>query len=197
MPALRSLGWALLQNGQHRRSWETYEVALGLAVEANDERELAGDLIGFAWLAADHGQLSSAARLFAVSEVMLDRLNYPLWSWEQAQIQGKIEEVQAALGSAVYYAQAKAGGAMAVEEAAELALTIVVPEAVADDGTGLTPREREVLQLVVDGASDNEIADQLFITRRTASKHVAAIIEKLEVPNRTAAATAAVRRGLI
>lgn len=62
---------------------------------------------------------------------------------------------------------------------------------------GLSPREREVLSLLVEGASDSEIADRLFITRRTASKHVASILEKLDAGNRTAAATIAHRRGLV
>jgi DNA-binding NarL/FixJ family response regulator len=61
----------------------------------------------------------------------------------------------------------------------------------------LTPREREVLRLLVEGASDPEIAARLFISRKTASNHVAAILERLGVANRTAAAALAVRRGLV
>ena len=61
----------------------------------------------------------------------------------------------------------------------------------------MSAREREVLRLLVEGASDSEIADRLFISRHTASKHVAAILDKLGAPNRTTAVAIAYRRGLV
>ena len=71
------------------------------------------------------------------------------------------------------------------------------PAGRAPDPHGLTPRGRQVLQLIADRLTDQEIADRLFIARRTASKHVAAILEKLDVPNRRAAAAEARRQRLI
>jgi DNA-binding NarL/FixJ family response regulator len=62
---------------------------------------------------------------------------------------------------------------------------------------GLSVREIEVLRLLADGASDGEIATRLFISRYTASNHVHAILTKLGVSSRTAAASQAVRRGLV
>ena len=64
------------------------------------------------------------------------------------------------------------------------------------DGAGLIPRERDVLRLLVEGRSDKEIADVLFLTRRTASKHVSAILAKLGAPSRSAAAAVATRNRL-
>jgi DNA-binding NarL/FixJ family response regulator len=61
----------------------------------------------------------------------------------------------------------------------------------------LSRREREVIELVAAGMTDQQIADALFISRRTASRHVAAILQKLEVPTRSAAAAAAIRDGLL
>lgn len=63
--------------------------------------------------------------------------------------------------------------------------------------TLLSPRERDVLRQLVDGKSDREIAAALFISPRTVMRHVAAILAKLNVPSRTAAATRAVREGLV
>jgi DNA-binding NarL/FixJ family response regulator len=54
-----------------------------------------------------------------------------------------------------------------------------------------------VLALVAAGLSDQAIADRLFIGRRTASRHVSAILRKLGLPSRTAAAVQAVRVGLL
>ncbi|MFL5759553.1 MAG: ATP-binding protein [Thermomicrobiales bacterium] len=61
---------------------------------------------------------------------------------------------------------------------------------------GLSPRELDVLRLLVRGQSDRAIADTLFISRRTASKHVSSILAKLGVRSRTEAAARAVRDGL-
>jgi DNA-binding CsgD family transcriptional regulator len=62
---------------------------------------------------------------------------------------------------------------------------------------GLTPREAEVLRLVADGLSNSQIAEKLFISRKTASVHVSNILAKLGVSTRVEAAALAHRRGLV
>jgi class 3 adenylate cyclase/tetratricopeptide (TPR) repeat protein len=64
------------------------------------------------------------------------------------------------------------------------------------EALGLTPREREVLRLVAAGWSNQEIADSLAISRKTASVHVSNILGKLGVSGRVEAAVAAARLGL-
>jgi two-component system, NarL family, response regulator LiaR len=61
----------------------------------------------------------------------------------------------------------------------------------------LTPREREVLQLVVEGYANKQIARRLRITEKTVKTHVSSILQKLGVPDRTAAAVLALRQGLV
>jgi NarL family two-component system response regulator LiaR len=60
----------------------------------------------------------------------------------------------------------------------------------------LTEREMEVLKLVGQGLTNQEIADQLSISERTVRTHVSNILEKLHLANRTQAALYAVREGL-
>jgi DNA-binding NarL/FixJ family response regulator len=61
----------------------------------------------------------------------------------------------------------------------------------------LTPREIEVLELVVRGASNKEIAEALSITENTVKIHLRNILEKLHLHNRVQAAVYAVRQGLL
>lgn len=64
-------------------------------------------------------------------------------------------------------------------------------------GPKLSPREREVLDLLVDGLAISQIARRLFISESTAKTHVANIYEKLGAGNRAQAVMAAVRLGLV
>jgi DNA-binding NarL/FixJ family response regulator len=61
----------------------------------------------------------------------------------------------------------------------------------------LTQREYEVLKLIVDGKSNNEIAQELTISSHTAKAHVCNIIQKLLVDDRTQAAVKALKEGLV
>jgi DNA-binding CsgD family transcriptional regulator len=82
---------------------------------------------------------------------------------------------------------------LAVAAAAEAR---AVPRGHGTDAAGLTPREAEVLALLVAGKSNPEVGDLLFISPRTAQTHVTSILAKLGVASRTEAAAVAVREGL-
>ncbi len=64
-------------------------------------------------------------------------------------------------------------------------------------GGDLTRREREVLELLVDGLSNREIAADPRPRESTVRQHVSSILAKLDAPNRTAAAIQAVQQALI
>jgi two-component system NarL family response regulator len=78
-----------------------------------------------------------------------------------------------------------------------------IPEEVANrlaermDREELTPRELEVLKLIVSGKSNKEIATELKITEGTVKIHINNILSKLGVSDRTQAATFALRRGIV
>ena len=61
---------------------------------------------------------------------------------------------------------------------------------------GLTAREREVLALLSEGLPDREISRRLFISERTVHHHVSAVLAKIGVSSRTAAAREAARMGI-
>ncbi|MEO0248153.1 MAG: response regulator transcription factor [candidate division WOR-3 bacterium] len=61
----------------------------------------------------------------------------------------------------------------------------------------LTDREREILKLVAEGHSNQEIADQLFISVKTVLGHREKIMQKLDLHSRTDLIKYAIRKGLI
>ncbi len=62
---------------------------------------------------------------------------------------------------------------------------------------GLTERELEVLQLIAQGFSNNEIAEKLVVTERTVKAHVSNLLGKLHLVDRTQAAVYAWREGIV
>ncbi len=65
-----------------------------------------------------------------------------------------------------------------------------------EDPFGLTARERQVLALVAEGATNRQIGAALFMAEKTASVHVSRILSKLGVRSRTQAAAVAHRHHL-
>lgn len=70
-------------------------------------------------------------------------------------------------------------------------------ELLGDAAHALSPRETEVLRLIVAGQTNAEIAAKLHLSERTVHRHVSNILTKLGLPSRTAAAIHAVRSGLV
>lgn len=62
---------------------------------------------------------------------------------------------------------------------------------------GLTPREREVLELIAEGLTNREIAERLYIATKTAAVHVSNILAKVGASSRTEAVALARRSGAL
>lgn len=71
------------------------------------------------------------------------------------------------------------------------------PEDIHKDEADLTPRELEVLELIAQGLSNNEIAGRLCVSGQTVKTHVRNIMDKMSVSDRTQAAVRAIKRGLV
>ena len=67
----------------------------------------------------------------------------------------------------------------------------------AEEDRIITKREEEVLQLIADGLSTPEVAEQLFISQKTVKNHLASIYQKLDARDRTQAVLQAVRMGIV
>jgi DNA-binding NarL/FixJ family response regulator len=122
---------------------------------------------------------------------------------------GEMERVQTALvnGAAGYLLKdagpAQVAAAIRAAASGEVFLDPAVArrltrEMIAPSGlSSLTERERDVLILVAKGRSNQEIADELVISERTARSHVGHVLRKLQLSSRTQAALVAVREGLV
>lgn len=73
---------------------------------------------------------------------------------------------------------------------------LVAAQRPADDGDDLTAREREVLILIAEGATNKEIAAKLVVSENTARNHVSHILSKLGFSRRSEAAAYAAKKGL-
>ena len=91
---------------------------------------------------------------------------------------------------------ASAGKTVLAPEAAQALVRAVGPQA-PQPGFDLTERQLEILTLLVDGLTNNEIAERLILSPYTVRNHVSEILSKLGTSTRTEAAALAMRLGLV
>jgi DNA-binding CsgD family transcriptional regulator/tetratricopeptide (TPR) repeat protein len=116
---------------------------------------------------------------------------YSRWRLGQAQLAtGDRADASDSLRLAAELAD-RIGATWVTRQARELLATAAIGDRVQDAGDVLTARERQVLQLIAEGLSNREIAQRLFISSKTASVHVSAILRKLGAASRTQAAVMA------
>ena len=168
------------------------EVRVLAAMGDGERTRLDGDADPAAWAAA-----VDASRELA----MAYHLAYAQARHGEAIVAAGGERDRAADELLLAHGAARSFGALPLRELVErIARRARIPVG-ADPATGnafgLTRREREVLDLVAQGASNRSIAAALFISEKTASVHVSNIIRKLSVSNRGEAASVAYRAGLV
>jgi DNA-binding CsgD family transcriptional regulator len=113
---------------------------------------------------------------------------YSWWRLGQAELNsGDRMSATTSLQTAIEDAE-QIGATWVANRAHELVVTAGLGGRQRSSGDDLTARERQVLELVAEGLSNKEIADRLFISAKTASVHVSAILRKLGVATRTQAA---------
>ncbi len=95
------------------------------------------------------------------------------------------------------YGEAPISGKLAAKILQEFRQMKQNPNGLVEPPNELTQREIEILELVVQGATNGEIAKALCITENTAKIHLRNILEKLHLQNRIQAAVYAVRQGLV
>jgi predicted ATPase/DNA-binding CsgD family transcriptional regulator len=154
-------------------------------------------------IAGSQRQYTSVIRLSAATSRMRTLIGYDVRSsFEQTTIDAQLEKARSAFGEDTFVREWSQGRQFTLDQAIAEAMTIA-PSAPArtattvKDALRLSARELDVLQQVIKGRTDQEIADDLFVSYRTITTHVSHILNKLGASSRTEAAAIAVRDRLI
>jgi non-specific serine/threonine protein kinase len=170
----------------------------------DDARLLGSGMIlsDLAALLAEAGMAEQAARLFGADDALAERegaawYTDQLSDWRERELAPARSKLTPEAFADAYAAGRALTKEQAVAEAIALARVLASgtppppPDLAAE--LGLTPREREVLDLVAQGLANREIAEHLSLSERTIEHHVYRILAKLDLPSRTAAAAWAAR----
>jgi non-specific serine/threonine protein kinase len=209
--AQRFKAQTLLRAGQLDEARDLYLESLAPPVPSMQSWHIANSLEGLALVAAAKSDDRLAIRLYAAASGIRERYGVPLEPALAQDYWATMEEVRTRIGVAdfdalwhegqeldspgaiavVFDAMGRATGRSTVAGSKEQV------EPASSDDYGLTPREQEVLQLLAEGLSNAQIGDRLFISPRTVGVHVANVLSKLNVENRSAAAALAIKRGIV
>jgi len=218
------LGDIARSEGENERAAALYRQSLALNWEHRDLENISWIFIGLAGTHVAAGRAEEAARLLGAATAARADIGSPLRQDERADFDAVAARVRAAIGDDAFDAESRLGRELPLTNVVASQLDAVgrgevtrptspsdpartVAHGFGMTGAGmpsqlpgddrLTAREQEVLRLVVAGRTDHQIADDLFISPRTAQSHLVRVFRKLNVRTRAGAAGRAVRDGLV
>jgi non-specific serine/threonine protein kinase len=200
--ALTALGRCADARGDQRRAAMLFAESLRVGSSDRDPGNVVNAVQSLAALAARLGWAEPATRLFGACEALRERRGLDPFPVDWPVIERAIAPARHRL-SQTTFARAWAAGRsqpldQVIREALDVAQAIAAPRTQRPASHGaLTAREVEVLGLLIEGRTNQEIAERLFISHRTARAHVAAILAKLGVATRAAAVSHALRHQLV
>ena len=183
---MHNLGRVAARQGAIETAVGHYVRALELYRQGLDRRGLVRCLEAVALIAEARGDDDAFARLLGAATVMRGALQLLQPPMDRDDVAAAEDRARSRLGEAGYEAARAAGSAMRRDQTVDVALSVL--SAPVAGQSPLSRREREVLRLIAQGRSNQEIADALFISIRTVKAHVTNIFTKVGVSSRSAAA---------
>jgi non-specific serine/threonine protein kinase len=200
---LMDLAGIARDQGDYRLAVERYLAGLERMGDLGDRRLVADALSGIATAATVWNDHRLALLLFAAAAALRERLGIAMsLPGDLATTALSLAALRTALGAEAFAATWAEGSTLSQDAVFAAAGGVTPPPDMLPPArrvgiSPLTAREREVLRLVADGRTDRDIADVLFIGRRTVSWHVSAILTKLDVTTRWEAVSQARDAGFI
>jgi ATP/maltotriose-dependent transcriptional regulator MalT len=197
--ALRVLGEAAYRHQNLDAAVKYFQQALKIGYQARVQMSEGFMLAELAMVANTIGGTRRAALLYGAAESLWDRQEYAsavramLATWTNAHAASSQSMANERFASLF-----EQGRSLSSQEAYDEAMAITVsPQLAAKAGAALSPRALQVLALVADGLTNREIADALFISKRTIDYHLSSIFASLGVESRRAAVATAREKGLL
>jgi predicted ATPase/DNA-binding CsgD family transcriptional regulator len=201
--SLSALGKVLAAEGDYAAAQALYEESLALSNEVGEKWVIAMSLLGLGEVVAAQHKLAWAAQLWGAADALRDTLGVPIPPIERADYERSLSAARVHLGERAFAAAWTQGRAMTPQQALAAQGHKPTPSPT-PSGTpappvspaGLTTREVEVLVLLADGLTDQQIADKLVLSPRTVHAHISSIYSKLAVTSRSAATRYAIEHRL-
>jgi ATP/maltotriose-dependent transcriptional regulator MalT len=208
--SLFALAQVAMVEGDYARSQVLYEQGLRMARKGGGKRTLPAGLEGLAAAVAAQGNLVWATHLWGAAEALREALRTPLPPIEQTSYRRAVTAARTGLGEQAFAAAWARGRTMSPEQALAAQGQGVFPAStsteqssspppvsLAPTPSGLTAREVEVLRVVAQGLTNEQVAQRLVISPRTVDTHLTSIYSKIGVSSRAAATRYAIEHHLV
>jgi predicted ATPase/class 3 adenylate cyclase/DNA-binding CsgD family transcriptional regulator len=202
--SLYALAEVAAVGGDSARSHALYEHGVGVARKAGDKRTITSGLEGLAAAVAAQGNYTWAAHLWGAAEALREAIGMPLPPVEHASYNRAVAAARTGLGEQAFAAAWAQGRTQLPEQALATAGQVILPASTQGERSsspppypdGLTTREVEVLRVVAQGLTNEQVAERLVISPRTVDTHLTSIYSKIGVSSRAAATRYAIEHHL-
>lgn len=199
--ALHNLGHAILHLGEVERARALFRESMAIQQEQQNTMGMAECLLGFAALAIADQAPAAGARLLAAAEAIGGPQVTSEWAATRLEYEHYLQRARESLSEGRFLEEQAIGQRLSLEQA------VAYARETADKGAAgqaarkkldeLTPRQREVAILVAQAKSNDEIAEELVVSKRTVETHVSHILGKLGFESRAQIVRWALESGLV
>jgi DNA-binding CsgD family transcriptional regulator len=160
--------------------------SLAVVSDAGDKVAVVDALELLAALATRRDSPAEAVRLYGAADALHRMIGYRRYAIQQNHYESSIATLRGAIATDTFEQTWAEGATLTIDEAAAYANRRRGRRKRPSSGwASLTPSERDVAQHVADGLANKEIAQRLFVSRRTVQTHLTNIYRKLDITSRT------------